>query len=229
MSSIFLLVHAVQGHNRLAFFHVFTPWKVQWDPYIHRLASCWTMTSPAWYCIPYLPRFSAKVSHTCWVLTYQPELFAQFWRVPLLSFTDWDVLKCLESSILSCWSWWPAASCTSRRWFCIRCPTSSTVSCNALALQNGQDIFRLIRLQDAKDTKGQRNKRSRENLWKKSCPVLPQFFGAKALLQKFVQFILGLHKHVHGLSFLPPYGVVASRSLVNTPGDSVANNLLWVW
>lgn len=37
------------------------PWKVQWDPCIVHPSlvsidsTCWTMTSPAWYCIPYLP------------------------------------------------------------------------------------------------------------------------------------------------------------------------------
>ena len=65
-------------------------------------------------------------------------------------------------------------------------------------------LFRMIRLQDTKDTKNH-NERwvfSRESLWgKRNCPIV------ELLLQKLVQFILGLHQHVHGLSFLPACGV----------------------
>lgn len=41
----------------------------------------------------------------------------------------------------------------------------------------------------------------RKLVGEKSCPIV------KLLLQKLVQFILGLHQHVHGLSFLPACGV----------------------
>ena len=121
------------------------------------------MTSAAWYCIPYLPQFSAraKVSNTCWLLiTHQPSLLvSQFWRVPLLLFTAWDVFF-MSAINFSCLK---LITCTN--------PDAGFVF--DVRLRQGSLampwLFRMIRLQDAKDAKNH-NERwvfSRESLWGK--------------------------------------------------------------